>query len=90
MRTLVRMYQRSPRQTRVRVAALIKTKTREAAAKVAGGMTASGKDMTVPKVLGQWADDVAELRAAKTHAERLVIAERLAGKKLVLPTEVGP
>ena len=63
----------------------VHVKTREAAAKVAGARTAAGTDCTVPKVVGEWADGVAELRAAKTPAERLVIAERLAGKPLVLP-----
>lgn len=60
-------------------------KSREAAAKVAGGRTASGKTTTVPAVLGEWIDGVHELRTAKTDSERLAIAERLAGKPLVMP-----
>jgi hypothetical protein len=79
------MQQRSPRQTHVRIAAFVRIKTREAAAKVAGGRTAAGKDTTVPKVLGEWSDGVAELRAAKTDADVLAIVERLRGKPLALP-----
>lgn len=83
------MEQRSPRQTRVRIAAFVKIKTREAAAKVAGGRLAAGKATTVPKVIGEWSDGVAELRAARTPEERFVIAERLAGKPLVMPVVGG-
>jgi hypothetical protein len=88
-RKLFRMQQRSSRQTRVRVPALIKIGTREAAAKVAGGRLVAGIVSTIPKVLGEWCDSVAELRAAKTSTERLVIAERLAGKPLALPVADG-
>jgi hypothetical protein len=79
------MFQRTKKQTRVRVWSSVQIKTREAAAKVAGASTAAGKDTTVPAVLGRWLDDVHALRTAKTPAERVEIAERLAGKPLVLP-----
>jgi hypothetical protein len=79
------MFQRTKKQTRVRVHCNALVASRDGAAKVAGGRTASGNITTVPAVLGEWIDGVFALRSAKTPAERVAIAERLAGKPLVLP-----
>ena len=80
------MYQRSKKQARVRVHFTVDIKTREMAEKIAGASIAAGKRTTVCVVMGELLDDVRVLRTAKTHAERLAAAERLAGKPLTLPT----
>jgi hypothetical protein len=83
------MQQRSKKQTRVRVFAFALVKSRESAAKVAGGRTAKGKDTTVPQILAEWIDGVAELRSAPNDATALDIVERLRGKPLALPVKDG-
>jgi hypothetical protein len=83
------MQQRSKKQTRVRVFAFALVKSRESAAKVAGGRTARGKDTTVPQVLAEWIDGVAELRGTSDDTTALQIVERLRGKPLALLAKDG-
>lgn len=80
------MQQRSSKMKEVKVWPTVPVEVRKAAESVAGTNLKKGGDS--PKrsmsVLRGWLVDVVALRSARTPEERLVIAERLAGKPIVV------
>ena len=82
------MQQRGSKMQDVKVWPTVPVEVRKAAESVAGTNLKKGaadSPKRAMSVLRGWLIDVVALRSARSPAERLAIAERLAGKPLVLP-----